>query len=77
MCDENRSNTVSIVVTIGRRIRAITHEARSWAFLILQISVVLQHGNAASVLGTMEPTPSVYIHTSRGSLPSASFYCMT
>ena len=30
--------------------------------MILQISMNLQHGNAASVLGTMSPTPAVYIY---------------
>ena len=43
---------------IGRRIHAITHEAKSRAFLIQQIFVALQCSNAALVLGTMGPVPS-------------------
>ena len=39
----------------GRRIRALMQEAKSWAYLIQQVSVALQHGNTASVLGITGP----------------------
>ena len=50
--------TEALFAEIGRRIHAITNEAKSRAFLIQQIFVALQCGNAALVLGTTGPVLS-------------------
>ena len=47
-----------IFAECGRRIRALTQEARSRAYLIQQVSMALQLGNTTSVLGTTgQPIP--------------------
>ena len=38
---------------IGSRIRAVTHEAQTHSFILQQVAVALQRGNAALVLVTM------------------------
>jgi hypothetical protein len=38
---------------IGEKIHSITNEARSTFYLIQRISIALQLGNAASILGTI------------------------
>ena len=54
------TEALDLFAEIGRRIHAITHEAKSRAILIQQMFVALQCGNAALVLGTMGPIPSGY-----------------
>ena len=44
----------------GRRIRALTQEAKSQAYLIQQVSMALQRGNTASVLGTTGPSLTLF-----------------
>ena len=46
---------------LGRRIRAETGEPRSLQFLLQGISVAVQRGNAAAVLGTAPATDNVYV----------------
>ena len=46
---------------LGRRIRAETGEPRSLQFLLQGISVAVQRGNAAAVLGTAPTTDNVYV----------------
>ncbi len=41
---------------LGRRIRAITLEVKSRAYLIQQVSVAVQRGNALAVMGTFSST---------------------
>lgn len=43
------------VQEIGRRLRAKCGDPRSGAFLVQRLSLTIQRGNAASVMGTMEP----------------------
>ena len=46
---------------LGRRIRSETGEPRSLQFLLQGISVAVQQGNAAAVLGTAPATDNVYV----------------
>ena len=46
-------DALDFVADIGSRVRAVTNEAQSRAFILQQVSVALQQGNAASVLGTL------------------------
>ena len=48
----------ALVTEIARRIQAQTGEARSAEFLRQRISIELQRGNAASVLGTVDTPKS-------------------
>ena len=41
---------------IGKRIQEVTGEKRSTSYLIQSISMSIQRGNAASILGTVGPT---------------------
>ena len=44
------SDALSLLSDIGRRQQAITHDHQSLSFLLQGVSIVLQQGNAASVL---------------------------
>ena len=39
---------------LGRRITAVTGERRATEFLLQRLSVAIQRGNAASILGTVD-----------------------
>jgi len=39
---------------LGKRITSVTEERRATEFLLQRLSVVIQRGNAASVLGTVD-----------------------
>jgi hypothetical protein len=43
-----------IINEIGQKIQKITNESRSTSYLSQRISIAVQRGNAASVLGTTE-----------------------
>jgi hypothetical protein len=43
-----------IINDIGQKIQKITNESRSTSYLTQRISIAVQRGNAASVLGTIE-----------------------
>jgi hypothetical protein len=43
-----------IINEIGQKIQKITNESRSTSYLTQRISIAVQRGNAASVLGTIE-----------------------
>ena len=47
------TDALDFFADVGGRIRAVTQEAQARAFVIQQVSVALQRGNAAAVLGTM------------------------
>jgi hypothetical protein len=47
---------LQLVSELGGRLRSTTGDAREKAWLIQRISVAIQRGNAASVLGTIPPT---------------------
>lgn len=47
------TDALDLFTEITRRVHAVTQEVRARAFLLQQVSVTLQCGNAASVLGTM------------------------
>lgn len=47
------TDALGLFAEITGRVGAVTQEVRAQAFLLQQVSVTLQHGNAASVLGTM------------------------
>ena len=51
---------LSLLEDIGRRIRAETGEPRSFQFLLQGVSVAIQRGNAASVLGTAHVIDNVF-----------------
>ena len=53
------SDTLRFIRDPGRRLTDATHETRAPSFLKQRISVALQTGNAASVLGTIKPTDSL------------------
>ena len=44
---------LAFIKEIGRRISVITHDNRATSFLIQRISMALQRGNVASILGTL------------------------
>ena len=50
---ETRTDALDFFADIGSQVRAISNEAQSRSFILQQVSVVLQRGNAASVLGTI------------------------
>ena len=47
-------NGLKLIQEIGKRIQVTTGEPRSTSFLIQSISMAVQRGNAASVMGTVE-----------------------
>ena len=47
------TEALDLFAEIARRVRTVTQEVRARAFLLQQVSVALQRGNAASVLGSM------------------------
>ena len=53
------SDTLKFIRDLGRRLTDANHETRATSFLKQRISVALQIGNAASVLGTIKPTDSL------------------
>ena len=50
------SDALMLFTDIGHRVRAQTHEQRSFNFLMQRLSVAVQRGNAACVFGTVPPT---------------------
>ena len=44
-----------LIKTIGGKIQALTGEKRATFFLFQSISMAIQRGNAASILGTVKP----------------------
>ena len=52
---------LSLLEEISRRIRAETGEPRSFQFLLQGVSVAIQRGNVASVLGTAHVIDNVFI----------------
>jgi hypothetical protein len=50
------SEALMFFTEIGHRVRAQTHEQRSFNFLMQRLSVAVQRGNAACVFGTVPPT---------------------
>ena len=55
------SEALSLLEDIGRQIRAETGEPRFFQFLLQGVSVAIQRGNAASVLGTAHLIDNVFI----------------
>ena len=47
------TEALDLFAEITRRVRTVTQEVRARAFLLQQVSVALQRGNAASVMGSM------------------------
>ena len=45
----------SFVRDIGRQLKERGHEQRSGSFLVQRLSIAIQRGNAASVMGTFAP----------------------
>ena len=45
-------DALSLLTDISRHQQSITHDHQSLSFLLQRVSIALQHGNAASVLGT-------------------------
>ena len=46
--------TMEFLKGLGHRLRQVSGEANSFAYLTQRLSVAVQRGNAASVLGTMK-----------------------
>ena len=46
--------TTKVLKELGHRLRQMSGEANSFAYLTQRLSVAVQHGNAASVLGTIK-----------------------
>ena len=46
--------TTQFLKELGHRLRQVSGEANSYAYLTQRLSVAVQRGNAASVLGTMK-----------------------
>ena len=55
------SEALSLLEDIGRQIRAETEEPWSFQFLLQGVSVAIQRGNAAAVLGTAHVIGNVFI----------------
>ena len=53
------SEAKSFIHHIGKIIRGITNEKTSTSFLIQRISLAIQRGNAASILGTIPHSDSL------------------
>ena len=51
-------DSLSFLKELGRRLRMATGEPQSGSFLIQRLSVAIQTGNSASVLGSL-PTPQL------------------
>ena len=49
-----RPKTTEFLKELGHRLRQVSGEANSFAYLTQRLSVAVQRGNAASVLGTMK-----------------------
>ena len=49
------SEGARLIKTIGGKIQALTGEKRATFFLFQSISMAIQRGNAASILGTVKP----------------------
>lgn len=47
-------DTLKFLKTLGRRIRETSGKRKSFPYLIQQLAVAIQRGNAASVMGTFE-----------------------
>ncbi len=47
------TDALDFFVDVGGRVSAVSNEAQSRSFILQQVSVALQRGNAASVLGTI------------------------
>ena len=47
------TDVLDFFADIGSRVKAVSNEAESLLFILQQVSVALQRGNAASVLGTI------------------------
>ena len=45
--------THAFLKDLGRRIALVTGEEKSYSYLVQRVSVAIQRGNAASVVGTM------------------------
>ena len=45
-------DALSLLTDISRCRQSMTHDHQSLSFLLQRVSIALQHGNAASVLGT-------------------------
>eukprot|EP00731_Ephydatia_muelleri_P027797 Em0019g670a len=45
-------DALSLLTDISRRQQSMTHDHQSLPFLLQRVSIALQHGNVASVLGT-------------------------
>ena len=50
--------SMSFLTDLGRRIANTTGDKSSLAYLMQKFSDTIQRGNAASILGTLPPTPS-------------------
>ena len=49
------SDAIKFIKEIGRRIRERGGDARAGCFLAQRLSIAIQRGNAASVMGTFGP----------------------
>ena len=54
-CGAVGPESLSFLRDLGHRLRSATGEPQSFAYLLQRLSVVIQTGNSASVLGTLEP----------------------
>ena len=56
------TKSLDLFAEIGRQTCTATQEVRAQAFLLQQVSIALQRGNAALVLGSMGSAHSQYMH---------------
>ena len=52
------SEAIKFFTDVGRRLRLTTHEARSSQYLLQRLSVAVQLGNAACIVGSVPSTAS-------------------
>ena len=50
---------LNFIKKIGSKIAEVTNEKRSTAYLIQRISIAIQKGNAASIMGTIPPSKNL------------------
>jgi len=47
------TEAMSFLHEVGRRMQFVTHEKRSFSFLMQRLSVAIQHGNTACIIGSV------------------------
>ena len=52
-------DALKLIKAIGTKITEVTHEKKATSYLIQRLSIIIQRGNVASVLGTVPPSKNL------------------